>query len=83
MFPTTPRGVPWGANLFLRVGEGDAHSHPPSLVCPGPEDDLFWNEQMSIRVSRMEEEHSKTRKVILVDRRIKPDTTEAWLVTRP
>jgi len=40
------------------------------------EDDLFWNEQMSIRVSRMEEEHSKTRKVILVDRRIKPNTTE-------
>eukprot|EP00667_Euglena_gracilis_P013640 EG_transcript_14075 len=36
------------------------------------EDDLFWNEQLSMRVTRMEEEHEKTKKVIVLDRRIKP-----------
>eukprot|EP00668_Euglena_longa_P019034 GGOE01023726.1.p1 GENE.GGOE01023726.1~~GGOE01023726.1.p1 ORF type:complete len:727 (+),score=275.56 GGOE01023726.1:36-2216(+) len=41
------------------------------------EDDLFWNEQMSLRVTRMEEEHEKSKRIIVLDRRVKPEYATA------
>jgi len=40
------------------------------------QDDMFWNEQLSMRINKMQELHEKSKKVVLIDKRKKAEISE-------